>query len=127
MESRKFKEAATCLREGIETTTYLLDDYPGRAPASHSDQDRDRAIEPGDPTQDKRGRHVPRLQISVDVHQRGFATSPPTAGPATLPGYVLTRRHQERSQLNIVPMAGTIEVRNLPGTTVASLHQHARR
>ncbi|MDN6783676.1 IS256 family transposase [Bifidobacterium mongoliense] len=29
MESRKLKEAAKCLREGIgETTTYLLDDYP---------------------------------------------------------------------------------------------------
>ena len=29
MESRKLREAAKCLREGIgETTTYLLDDYP---------------------------------------------------------------------------------------------------
>lgn len=29
MESRKLKEAARCLREGIgETTTHLLDDYP---------------------------------------------------------------------------------------------------
>lgn len=29
MESRKLREAANCLREGIgETTTYLLDDYP---------------------------------------------------------------------------------------------------
>lgn len=29
MESRKLREAAGCLREGIgETTTYLLDDYP---------------------------------------------------------------------------------------------------
>lgn len=29
MDARKLKEAAKCLREGInETTTYLLDDYP---------------------------------------------------------------------------------------------------
>jgi transposase-like protein len=29
MEERKLREAAKCLREGInETTTYLLDDYP---------------------------------------------------------------------------------------------------
>ena len=29
MESRKLREAAGCLREGVgETTTYLLDDYP---------------------------------------------------------------------------------------------------
>jgi hypothetical protein len=40
--ARKLKEAAKCLREGIgETTTYLLADYPSRAPPAHPHQHHD--------------------------------------------------------------------------------------
>lgn len=50
MDSRKLKEAAKCLREGIgETTTYLLEDYPVEHRRRDPDQQHDRTIEPGDP------------------------------------------------------------------------------
>ncbi|KFI59324.1 transposase, partial [Bifidobacterium pullorum subsp. gallinarum] len=47
METRKLRAAANCLREGIgETTTYLLDEYPARAPTPDPHQQHDRTAEP---------------------------------------------------------------------------------
>ncbi|ROT86734.1 transposase [Bifidobacterium mongoliense] len=110
MEERRLKEAATCLREGIgETATYLLEDYPVEHRRRIRTNTMIRTIEPGDPASDPRGGRVPGWQIGADARHR---TDPlrdvqRLVHPA-LPGHVPARRHHERSELNIVPMAGGI-------------------
>ena len=70
MESRKLKEAARCLREGIgETTTHLLDDYPRehrrRIRANNMIERLNREIR-----RHARGGRLPRREQRVDAHMR---------------------------------------------------------
>lgn len=70
MESRKLKEAARCLREGIgETTTHLLDDYPRehrrRIRTNNMIERPDREIRP----HPRRGQ-LPRWQQRAQAHMR---------------------------------------------------------
>jgi transposase-like protein len=61
MEERKLREAATCLREGInETTTYLPDDYPVEHRRRIRTTDMIRTVEPGDPQENPRRGRFPR-------------------------------------------------------------------
>ena len=61
MEERKLREAATCLREGInETTTYLLNDYPVEHRRRIRTTDMIRTVEPGDPQENPRRGRFPR-------------------------------------------------------------------
>jgi transposase-like protein len=60
MEERKLREAAKCLREGIdETTTYLLKDYPVEHRRRIRTNTMIRTIEPGDPQENPRGGRFP--------------------------------------------------------------------
>jgi hypothetical protein len=61
MEERKLREAAKCLREGInETTTYLPDDYPVEHRRRIRTNTMIRTVEPGDPTSNPRRGRFPR-------------------------------------------------------------------
>ncbi|ROT87554.1 transposase [Bifidobacterium mongoliense] len=61
MEERKLREAAKCLREGInETTTYLLNDYPVEHRRRIRTNTMIRTVEPGDPTSNPRRGRFPR-------------------------------------------------------------------
>ena len=61
MEERKLREAARCLREGInETTTYLPDDYPVEHRRRIRTTDMIRTVEPGDPQENPRRGRFPR-------------------------------------------------------------------
>ena len=71
MEERKLREAAKCLREGInETTTYLLNDYPVEHRRRIRTNTMIRTVEPGDPTSNPRRGRFPRWQERVDAHHR---------------------------------------------------------
>lgn len=60
MESRKLREVAKRLREGIdETTAYLLDDHPVEHRRRIPHQHNDRTTEPGNPQENPRGRPLP--------------------------------------------------------------------
>jgi hypothetical protein len=107
-ESRKLREAAKCLREGIrETTTYLPESYP----VKHRRRIRTNTmIERLDREIRRRTRVVgsfPGWQIGIDARQREdpLRDIQRLVHP-TLPGHVPTPRHHERSELNIVPMTG---------------------
>jgi transposase-like protein len=60
METKKLKEVATCLREGVgETTTYLLDDYSQEHRRRIRTNNMIRTTQPRDPPQNKSRGRIP--------------------------------------------------------------------
>ena len=73
MESRKLREAAKCLREGIgETTTYLLDDYPREHRRRIRTNNMIERLNREDQTAHARGRQLPRRTQRVDARLRAL-------------------------------------------------------
>jgi putative transposase len=117
MEERKLREAAKCLREGInETTTYLPDDYPVEHRRRIRTNTMIRTVEPGDPTSNPRRGRVPRRQERVDARhlQDPIRHRQRLVHPA-LPGHVPAGRHHTGSELNTAPQAGKNQSAQEPG------------
>lgn len=69
LEASRPREAAKVVREGFaETLTYTR--FPPRALAAHAHQQRHRAPQPGDPTQDEGGGDVPRRELRPHARDR---------------------------------------------------------
>jgi hypothetical protein len=107
METKKLKEAATCLRQGIgETTTYLLDDYP---------QEHRRRIRTNNMIE-RLSREIRRRTGVVGAFPDGKSALTPVSAKIRyvtandwsppLPGHVPTPGHRERSEPDTATTTG---------------------